>query len=194
MYSRKLSKYSGEKLAQGQRATVYEIMEPKGHFHGKVARVTHLNPGRASPLEKSLFYSFKIAKALFPNNFIEVNEATNRTKTRIGILLSKKVDLDPNSVSIVKQFLSNPKDLTRMFTHPSKELFTHLWRIKAIDPLIEKMALEGIIVNTHPVNILFDVKGNPIFFDIHQIDTGVLLANKNLPEKVKRFAQRLEKQ
>lgn len=150
----------------------------QGHpVHGLIARITRSFPIRPQPLEKRVFYRLKIAKLLFPENFVTVRAATSSRKAQIGYILSEEKRLDEPSKAFIAKFLSGdcgPARIEKIMA--TREYKSHLERVEKIaDPIIVKLARKGLYVNDHPFNIFFDVNGNPVFFDIKGINPKLVL-------------------
>ena len=181
-------------IALGERALVEEVVKPEHAAHGKVMRIWLTEPRRkGSPPPKAMFYQFKVAHEMYPKNFVKVVSALPGEGVYRGpVLLSEKIELDALSKRLLRLNEStgySKEEVVAFFN--SRDYRTHEKRVKELAyGLANKMYSEGIDVNKNPLNIWFDTKGNPVFFDIVGIDNR-LVSKHATSRRVKTFLERL---
>ncbi|MBN2067064.1 MAG: hypothetical protein JW744_01195 [Candidatus Diapherotrites archaeon] len=138
-----------------------------------VARVTSLEPCKHQESVEVMFHQLKLARRLFPANFIKaVGVAPARGVLHGPVLLSREVRLDGLSRQVRHIFYEADARIAskqKVFSNPA--YVKHAERVDRIAKLIAKRMEEaGVIVNTNPANVWFTEKGKPVFFDILRID------------------------
>ncbi len=162
------------------RAIVAQIRMPGHPAHGLVARTTIMKPGRPEKPPRIMFHEIRLAKKLFPSNFIKVvGVSPARFPFHGSILLSQKVRLDKLSEKVLELYYKGDRSLRskqKVFTNP--DYCRHGNRVSDVAiPIAKRMEQEGILVNTNPANVWFTEKGVPIFFDITKIDAKKIAKN-----------------
>ena len=192
-------KIKGKTFAAGERAFVQRI-RGAGIAKGTIARFSLGEPGRRQEPIKEMYYKFKIAHTLFPDNFIQVKAAWRTGPIAYGdVLLSHEKDLDLPSRRLrwrAREAINSPPGSEQWKRFENSPSFKkHRARVKKYAyPLASKMQLVGINVNKSPLNIWFDRKGNPIFFDIFFINPFTLLSHSKGQElqELKGLVERLD--
>jgi|GEM_PF-1752030 len=188
-------KFKGKTLLCGDRAIVQQL-HGRGVPRGTIARFSKLAPRRPQEPAVEMFYKYKIAKSLFPKNFIRVKGAFWGEPLNYGeVLLSEKSRLDvPSKRLIAKLRKMGYSDMTigdgeRL--ENSMQFKRHEERVeKFAKPVVEELNKRGIFVNQNPLNVWFDIERNPIFFDITFIDSAKINALANDNKKLTSLVQR----
>ncbi|VVB75841.1 Uncharacterised protein [uncultured archaeon] len=181
-------KFKGRTIHFGERALVQRV-RGKRIPKGTVARFGYMKPKREQEPVKEMFYKFKIAKSLFPKNFILVRGAFWGDLLMYGeVLLSKKTPLDALSKNLLSRMRREDTLTTLIGYNPvqveaqkrffeSAQYKTHAARVESLaKPAIEELKKKGIIVSDNPLNVWFDVHGNPVFFDVLKLDSAKIIA------------------
>ncbi|MFH1199949.1 MAG: hypothetical protein V1708_02690 [Candidatus Micrarchaeota archaeon] len=142
---------------------------------------------------KAKYYEHKIARILFPSNFLDVVAADWRRQQ--GTIVSNRHHFDETYGDYRKKFRSNASSVVN---------HRHLSRMDVIlkpGGLSDRIREAGLTVPTHELNIGIE-NGNPVFIETHGIDApklrqwlqssssnGIPLQNKN---RVGRLLSRYE--
>ena len=166
-------KWNTKPLVCGERAITSVIRMPGHSANGLVARVTMLRPGRAQEPIEVMYHRTRLARKLFPNNFLRVVGTAPANGVMHGpVLLSKQVKLDALSNKVLRIFYGSENSISAMQKKVRHaDYVRHAKRVEEIaKPIARKMCEQGIRVNTNPANVWFTTKGTPIFFDIKDLD------------------------
>lgn len=145
---------------RGEEAHVSLVPKTPGFPRNIIERRLHHKPNKRFYCLYSAGHS--LAHLLFPKNFVK-QFASSRDRTRF---YSKLKELDNESQEAIREFYkrlySKRSNYATFGAHSVKALFT----TNAVRSFLEDA---GIRVNEHLVNIGFDKKGNPVFFEISAI-------------------------
>jgi len=198
------NKFKGRNIHTGERALIQRI-RGKRIPRGTVARFGYMEPKREQEPVREMFYKFKIAKSLFPKNFILVRGAFWGDLLRYGeVLLSKKTPLDASSKRLLSR-MRREDTLTMQIGYDeaqakardaffsSEQFLAHEARVNLVaKPVIAELEKKGIAVNSNPLNVWFDVHGNPVFFDILKLNSAKINAVASGNARVNALLKRYE--